>query len=123
MKFLIDAQLPPSLAKLLRDKGHDAIHTLSLPEKNFSPDDVVTQVSTAEQRIVISKDSDFYHASILKREPFKALFVGVGNLKKGQVNHLIIANLEINPYSAIFERGTWRRARNHLSNSCTECNL
>lgn len=94
MKFLIDAQLPPSLAMLLTERGHDAIHTLSLPEKNFSSDDFINKISIREERIVVSKDSDFYHSFILKREPYKILLVRVGNLKKDSVNNLILANLE-----------------------------
>lgn len=94
MKFLIDAQLPPSLARLLKDKGHDAIHTLSLPEKNFTTDQTINKISIKEERILISKDSDFYHSFLLKREPYKVLLVRMGNLKKDNVNNLIIDNLE-----------------------------
>ena len=95
MKFIIDAQLPPSLATLLNEKGHDAIHTLSLPEKNLSSDDVVNKFSISEQRILISKDSDFYHSFILKREPYKLLLVRVGNLKKDKLNKLLVENIEV----------------------------
>lgn len=94
MKFLVDAQLPPSLATLLKDKGHDAIHTLSLPEKNLSSDETINKFSIREERILISKDSDFYHSFMLKREPYKILLVRVGNLKKDSVNNLILNNLE-----------------------------
>ena len=34
MKFLIDAQLPRKLAKIINDAGYRAIHTLLLPEAN-----------------------------------------------------------------------------------------
>lgn len=86
MKFLVDAQLPPSLARLLTDNGHDAIHTLSLPEKNFTSDQTINKISIREERILISKDSDFYHSFLLKREPYKILLVRAGNLKKDSVN-------------------------------------
>ena len=33
MKFLVDAQLPRRLVCELVDLGHDAIHTLDLPEE------------------------------------------------------------------------------------------
>ena len=95
MKFLIDAQLPPSLATLLKDKGHDAIHTLSLPEKNLTSDQTINKISIKEERILISKDSDFYHSFLLKREPYKVLLVRVGNLSKNNLNNLIVDNLEI----------------------------
>lgn len=94
MKFLIDAQLPPSLATLLNERGHDAIHTLSLPEKNFTTDQILNDISIEEERILISKDLDFYHSFISKKEPYKILLVRVGNLKKEKVNSLMIDNLE-----------------------------
>ena len=38
MKFLIDAQLPTRLAELLNRAGHDALHTIGLPDGNRSTD-------------------------------------------------------------------------------------
>jgi predicted nuclease of predicted toxin-antitoxin system len=38
MKFLVDAQLPRRLAHRLRDRGHDALHTLDLERGNRTPD-------------------------------------------------------------------------------------
>ena len=34
MKFLVDAQLPRRLCAVLAGRGHDAIHTLDLPDSN-----------------------------------------------------------------------------------------
>ena len=38
MNFLVDAHLPRHLALLLREQGHDAIHTLDLAEGNRTTD-------------------------------------------------------------------------------------
>lgn len=38
MKFLVDAQLPVRLARLLQEAGHDIIHTRELPQQNATPD-------------------------------------------------------------------------------------
>jgi predicted nuclease of predicted toxin-antitoxin system len=38
MRFIVDAQLTWKIAKLLREKGFDAIHTLNLPLGNATPD-------------------------------------------------------------------------------------
>jgi predicted nuclease of predicted toxin-antitoxin system len=35
MKFLIDAQLPRRMVRWLSAAGHDAIHTLDLPDRNL----------------------------------------------------------------------------------------
>lgn len=60
MKFLLDAQLPLSLEQLFVERRHDCIHTLDLELGNETPDKVINQISIAEQRIVITEDSDFF---------------------------------------------------------------
>ncbi len=80
MKFLIDAQLPKTLARFLSERGFDAIHTLDLPNKNITGDLEINRVSLAEQRIVISKDSDFYDSYSAKQEPYKLLYLTTGNI-------------------------------------------
>jgi predicted nuclease of predicted toxin-antitoxin system len=59
MKFLVDAQLPLRLARRLNEAGHDAIHTLDLPEGNRTPDSEINRISILEQRVVVTKDVDF----------------------------------------------------------------
>ncbi len=94
MKFLVDAQLPNALSDLLKQKGFDCIHTSDLPQKNLTSDSDIIDISKKEERIVITKDSDFYHSFILKREPHKVLFVRVGNLKLSKLVNLFEENLE-----------------------------
>jgi predicted nuclease of predicted toxin-antitoxin system len=38
MKFLVDAQLPLRLARVLQSAGCDTIHTKDLPRRNTTPD-------------------------------------------------------------------------------------
>jgi predicted nuclease of predicted toxin-antitoxin system len=61
MKFLVDAHLPPGLCGLLRAAGHDAMHTRDLPTQNQTPDEVINNLSLKDQRVVVSKDTDFYY--------------------------------------------------------------
>jgi predicted nuclease of predicted toxin-antitoxin system len=51
MKFLADAHLPRELVSLLRDAGHDAIHTRDLPLRNRTPDEVINQISHVQERV------------------------------------------------------------------------
>lgn len=81
MKFLIDAQLPKMLARFFRERGFDAIHTLELPDKNVTDDLKINQISLTEERIVISKDSDFYDSYSAKQEPYKLLYLKMGNIR------------------------------------------
>jgi len=59
MKFLIDAHLPPSLRAVFQAAGHDAIHTLDMLDQNASRDGLLNEVSMAEMRVVVTKDTDF----------------------------------------------------------------
>jgi len=93
LKFLIDAHLPKALAEFLRERGFDAIHTLDLPAGNDSDDLVINEVSIAEQRVVISKDSDFYDSYSHKQEPFKLLYLTTGNIKNKDLIELFNKNL------------------------------
>ncbi|HEV2831821.1 MAG TPA: DUF5615 family PIN-like protein [Hanamia sp.] len=85
MKFLLDAQLPPSLKQLFVKKGFDCIHTLDLEDGNDTSDKIINKISVAEQRIVITKDSDFYDSFIIKNKPYKLILVKLGNTSKKEV--------------------------------------
>ena len=69
MKFIIDEQLPGSLARFFREKGHDVVHVNTLRSGLHMPDEVVSEISMRENRVVISKDSDFLNRFVVRREP------------------------------------------------------
>jgi predicted nuclease of predicted toxin-antitoxin system len=58
LKLLIDNALPPRLAKLLRDAGHDAVHLRDYGMQSAS-DEVILARALQEQQAVVSADSDF----------------------------------------------------------------
>ncbi|HEY0459213.1 MAG TPA: DUF5615 family PIN-like protein [Pyrinomonadaceae bacterium] len=95
MKFIVDAQLPKTLAQLLCEKGFDAVHTSELADGNGTTDDEINRLSLVEERIVISKDADFYDSFTAKREPYKLLHVKTGNIKNSQLIELFDKNLEL----------------------------
>ncbi|MDB6117021.1 MAG: hypothetical protein JWO08_802 [Verrucomicrobiaceae bacterium] len=92
MKFIVDAQLPRRLAYEIAAMGEDAIHTLDLPARNLSTDSVITRLAVQEQRVVITKDSDFVDSFLLKGEPPKLLFITTGNITNNDLIHLLRAN-------------------------------
>jgi predicted nuclease of predicted toxin-antitoxin system len=92
MKFLVDAQLPYRLAKFLKAKGYDAIHTDDMPGKERTSDSEIRSEAKADQRFVISKDKDFYNSHLLNKEPAKLLLVSTGNI----VNLELLALFEAN---------------------------
>lgn len=75
MKFLMDANLPFRLAKILKDKGYDIIHTDDLPEKERTKDNEIRRISAEQNYIIITKDSDFLDSHLLKGIPYKLLLV------------------------------------------------
>lgn len=93
MNFIVDAQLPKSLARLLRDLGHDAVHTLDLLRRNRTDDLEINELSLREQRVVISKDSDFFDRYFEKTEPWKLLYLTVGNIRNSDLLQLFRNNM------------------------------
>ncbi|MEH2053942.1 DUF5615 family PIN-like protein [Nostoc sp.] len=73
MKFLVDAQLPVRLARFLESAGYDTIHTKDLLNKNATSDTEINAVSIRDNRIVITKDSDFLNSFLTIQEPYKLL--------------------------------------------------
>lgn len=80
MKFLIDANLPFRLAKALTNMGFDILHTDNLPDKERTTDKEIRKISVEQDRIVITKDSDFLDSHIIRGVPAKLLLVTTGNI-------------------------------------------
>ncbi len=79
MRFLLDAQLPRRLARILSDIGHETAHTLDLPDGNRTADSRLCVVADAEARILVTKDKDFVDRFLLHGSPTRLLFVTTGN--------------------------------------------
>lgn len=58
MRFVIDNALPPKLAAILREVGHDAVHVRELRKQDAS-DQWILEFARVEDRIIVSADSDF----------------------------------------------------------------
>jgi predicted nuclease of predicted toxin-antitoxin system len=95
VKFLVDAQLPRALASWLRSCGHDATHTLELPEKNRTTDETLCRLALTEQRVMVTKDEDFVDSFFLKGVPPKLLFVTTGNITNQELLALFQGNLPV----------------------------
>lgn len=60
MRFVIDAQLPPALARLLTAHVHDAEHVVDIGLRD-SDDSPIWSYAVEHQAIIITKDEDFPH--------------------------------------------------------------
>lgn len=58
MKWIVDAQLPPALARYIAAKGEDAIHVVDL-EMMAASDSQIWALAIEEKRIIVTKDEDF----------------------------------------------------------------
>jgi predicted nuclease of predicted toxin-antitoxin system len=92
MRFLVDAQLPPRVARWLRANGHDAIHTKELPGGNETTDDELGELCIAESRIMVTKDRDFLDSFILLRRPRKLLLITMGNISNADLESILEPN-------------------------------
>lgn len=94
MRFIVDAHLPLALKTWLKSRGHDVVHTRDLPRKNLSDDIEVIEIAVREERIVISKDSDFFDYFVLKGIPPKLLMLTTGNIVNKDLLKLFQLNFD-----------------------------
>lgn len=92
MRFLVDAQLPLRLAQWLSQAGHDARHTLDLPQGNRTLDGDVVAIAVREERIVVTKDSDFVQTFLLSGQP-RLLLISTGNISNANLEELLHGSL------------------------------
>jgi predicted nuclease of predicted toxin-antitoxin system len=93
VRFLVDAQLPPRLARALVTAGHDAVHTLNLAEGNRSTDRTVAEAADAEDRVLITKDGDFRDSHRLRASPRRLLIVTTGNIGNDELLEIFAVHL------------------------------
>ena len=60
MRFVIDAQLPPALARLLTARGHQAEHVADIGLRD-ADDSAIWRFAEEKQAILVTKDEDFPH--------------------------------------------------------------
>lgn len=92
MNFLIDANLPRRLAKIFRERGHNAVHTLDLPDQNSTTDLAMLDYADDENRVITTKDSDFTTSFWLNNRPEKLLLISTGNISNRELETLLTTN-------------------------------
>ena len=94
MRFLVDNALSLILATRLEQAGHDALHVRAI-ELHRSDDVVIFDRAAAEDRIVVSADTDFgtLLATRSAQKPSVIQFRGQGSRKPEALALSILSNL------------------------------
>ncbi|WP_319944750.1 DUF5615 family PIN-like protein [Nocardia macrotermitis] len=67
MRFLIDAQLPPALARAITSEGYDAVHVRDIDLTSAS-DHAVWAEASLRGAVIITKDEDFVMIARIRDE-------------------------------------------------------
>ena len=90
MKFLIDAQLPPSLEAWFRTKGHEAEHVASVSRLE-APDTEIWELAVSGGYVIVTKDRDFVEWARSRKPRARILWVRLGNMRRD----VLLARLEL----------------------------
>jgi predicted nuclease of predicted toxin-antitoxin system len=90
LKFLIDEQLPPALARWIATKGLSAQHVIDIDLGQTSDIDIVSFAQLHDLTLV-SKDSDFLWLHAKDPGSFRLVHLAFGN----QSNAELLASMEI----------------------------
>lgn len=93
MQFLVDAQLPPALARYLSSVGEQASHLVDVGLL-YAPDSEIWDFALQHHYIIITKDDDFqFRASVTPLSP-SIIWVRVGNCSKQRLIDLFKTHWE-----------------------------
>ena len=80
MRFLVDAQLPPALARRLTELGHKAEHVYDIGLQAAS-DRTIWKKATETGAVIITKDEDFIQLSRSSSGP-QVVWLRLGNVSR-----------------------------------------
>lgn len=80
MRFLIDAQLPPSMGRLLRQHGHVAEHVTDIGPGD-APDRNLWRYALDNGAVIVTKDEDFSLMFAMRGDAPAVVWVRVGNTR------------------------------------------
>jgi len=84
VKLLIDAQLPPALAKQLQEHGHSANHVADIGLA-LSPDHSIWALAGQTGAVLISRDADFALMRIWFPDGPAVIWITLGNFRRAEL--------------------------------------
>ncbi len=103
MRFVVDAQLPPALARALSEVGHKAEHVTDFG-MHEADDSSIWDYALEENAAIITKDEDFPHR--LRQNPQKAptiIWLRIGNTSRR--NLLLLVQSVLPKLDALVQSG------------------
>ena len=89
MKFLVDNQLPPTLARFLVTQGHEACHVAEL-SLGDADDELLWRRAARDGYVIVSKDEDFARRVYLGRQPLvPVVWLRLGNCRNTHLRRAI----------------------------------
>ena len=81
MRFIVDAQLPPALARWLAEKGCVAEHVVDIGMETAG-DSEIWAVSEKTGAVIVTKDEDFVGLAMINKSGPRVLWLRLGNSTK-----------------------------------------
>jgi predicted nuclease of predicted toxin-antitoxin system len=81
MRFLVDAQLPPALARHLAAEGHDAEHVADIG-LGGAQDQAIWEYAARVGAVIVSKDEDFAQRTFLDQGGPPVVWIRLPNTRK-----------------------------------------
>lgn len=81
MRFVVDAQLPPALARLLSSKGYDAEHVADIRMES-AEDGAIWNYALQAGAAILTKDEDFATRIALDPSGPPIIWIRIGNTSK-----------------------------------------
>lgn len=84
MRFVVDAQLPPALARWLTSQGHRAEHVVDV-ELAGATDRTIWDYALDQGAVILTKDEDFALRRTLEVAGPAVVWIRLGNTRKGEL--------------------------------------
>lgn len=81
MRFVVDAQLPPALARMVAGAGHEAQHVLDVGLRDADDLDIWSY-ALAHETIILTKDEDFVARSLRGGPAPIVVWLRIGNTSR-----------------------------------------
>jgi predicted nuclease of predicted toxin-antitoxin system len=84
MRFIVDAQLPPALARWLVPNGHEAEHVADKHMANAS-DRAIWDFALQTAAVIVTKDEDFAQRHVLTGDGPRVVWIRLPNTRRREL--------------------------------------